>query len=89
MVSFFANRDAIHATLQNFYQNTTTMNVQWLNREIKPMSPSTALMSGEFQFMLEFSDGSNWKGTNAFTGVFIKDNEEWSLIQGHESVKQE
>ena len=86
---FFVNRDSIHSTLKNFYLNTRSMNVEWLNRDIKPLSVSTAMISGEFQFKLEFKDGSNWHGTNAFTGVFIKENEKWSLIQGHESVKQE
>lgn len=86
---FFANRDSIHSTLIDFYLNTSSMNVEWLNRDIIPLSVSTAMMSGEFKFKLEFKDGSNWQGTNAFTGVFTKENEKWSLVQGHESVKQE
>lgn len=86
---FFANRDSIHSTLKNFYANTESMNVKWLNRQVQSLNNSTALMSGKFQFNLEFKDGSSWQGTNAFTGVFIKENEKWSLIQGHESVKSE
>lgn len=86
---FFANRDSIHSTLKNFYANTESMDVKWLNRDIRPLTSSIALMSGEFQFNLRFKDGSSWQGTNAFTGVFINEINKWSLIQGHESVKSE
>jgi len=84
---FFANRDSIYATLNNYYSITNTLNVEWLNRKISPLSNSTALMSGEFHFRLNFKDGSSWQGTNAFTGVFIKENGEWSLIQGQETTR--
>jgi len=84
---FFANRDSIYATLNNYYSITNTLNVEWLNRKISPLSNSTALMSGEFHFSLNFKDGSSWQGTNAFTGVFIKENGEWSLIQGQETTR--
>lgn len=42
---FFANRDSIYATLNNYYSITNTLNVEWLNRKISPLSNSTALMS--------------------------------------------
>ncbi|MFZ5941212.1 MAG: nuclear transport factor 2 family protein [Bacteroidota bacterium] len=85
---FFANLDSMHSTLKNIYSNTASMNVEWLNRDIIPISNYIALMSGEFKFKLEFKDGSNWEDTIAFTGVFTKENKQWNLIQGHESSKK-
>ena len=86
---FFANRDSMLLFLRGVYSQTSSMDVKWLNREVQPLTHSIALMSGKFQFKLGFKDGSSWQGTNAFTGVFIKENEKWSLIQGHESTKAE
>ena len=86
---FFANRDSIQSTLHNYYAQTTSMNVKWLDRDVRVLTKSIALMAGKFQFNIVFGDESNWQGTNAFTGVFIKENEKWSLIQGHESTQSE
>jgi hypothetical protein len=86
---FFANRDSIQSTLHNYYAQTTSMNVKWLDRDVRVLTKSIALMAGKFQFNIVFGNESNWQGTNAFTGVFIKENEKWSLIQGHESTQSE
>lgn len=84
---FFANRDSLYATLNYYYSIANALNAEWLDRKIRPISNSTALMSGEFHFKMNLKDGSNWQGTNAFTGVFIKENGEWSLIQGQETTQ--
>jgi len=44
-------------------------------------------MSGSFHFKLQFISGEIFEDTTAFTSLFVKKNDNWSLIQGHESFQ--
>jgi hypothetical protein len=52
-----------------------------------PLTTNLAAMSGSFHFKLQFMNDEIMEDTSAFTGLFIKKNNKWSLIQGHESFK--
>jgi hypothetical protein len=83
--AFFANKDSIHSVLRNYYRQTKSMNVEWLHRTVLPLTTNLAAMSGSFHFKLQFIGGEIFEDTTAFTSLFIKKNNNWSLIQGHES----
>lgn len=82
---FFANKDSIHSVLRNYYKQTKSMDVEWLYRTVLPLTTNLAAMSGSFHFKLQFTSGEIFEDTTAFTSLFIKKNNNWSLIQGHES----
>jgi hypothetical protein len=83
--AFFANKDSIHSVLRNYYRQTKSMNVEWLHRTVLPLTNNLAAMSGSFHFTLQFLNGEIFEDTTAFTSLFIRKNNNWSLIQGHES----
>jgi len=85
--AFFANKDSIHSVLRNYYRQTKSMNVEWLHRTVLPLTPNLAAMSGSFHFKLQFISGEIFEDTTAFTSLFVKKNDNWSLIQGHESFQ--
>ena len=84
---FFANRDSIYSYLKGFYLSTKSMDVQWQKRVVIPLSQNAATMSGYFHFKAIFKDESSFEGNSMFTGVFVKKNNKWVLIHGHESFK--
>ncbi|WP_321372271.1 nuclear transport factor 2 family protein [uncultured Draconibacterium sp.] len=84
---FFVNRDSIHSTLKSYYDFTRNMDVKWLSRDVRPIAQNIALLSGKFQFKMEFDNDEVFEGINAFTATMIKEEGKWSLIQGHESTK--
>jgi uncharacterized protein (TIGR02246 family) len=84
---FFANRDSIYSFLKGFYASTKSMDVQWQQRVVIPLSQNAATMSGSFHFKALFKDESSFEGNPMFTGVFVKRNDKWVLIHGHESFK--
>jgi uncharacterized protein YchJ len=63
------------------------MDVEWLQRTVMPLTTNLAAMAGSFHFKLQFMNDEIMEDTTAFTGLFIKKNNKWSLIQGHESFK--
>jgi hypothetical protein len=83
--AFFVNKDSIHSVLRNYYRQTKSMNVEWLYRTVLPLTNNLAAMSGSFHFKLQFISGEIFEDTTAFTSLFINQNNNWSLIQGHES----
>jgi len=85
--AFFANKDSIHSVLRNYYKQTKSMDVEWLHRTVLPLTNKLAAMSGSFHFKLQFISGEIFEDTTAFTSLFIKKNDNWALIQGHESFK--
>jgi hypothetical protein len=84
---FFANKDSIHSVINNYYKQTKSMNVEWLQRTVLPLTTNLAAMSGSFHFKLQFINDEVIEDTTVFTSLFIKKNNNWSLIQGHESFK--
>ncbi|MDF1546842.1 MAG: nuclear transport factor 2 family protein [Bacteroidales bacterium] len=82
---FFTNRDSIHEFLEGFYSNTDKMEVEWLERSIIPLTSDVASMKGKFRFKASFKSGEVFEGKNVFTAVFLKKNNKWVLINGHES----
>jgi len=84
---FFPNRDSIYSFLKRFYQSTTSMEVKWGKRVVIPLSRNAASMSGYFHAKALFKSGDKFEVNSMFTGVFIKKNNKWALIQGHESYK--
>jgi hypothetical protein len=84
---FFANIDSIYSYLKGFYSSTKSMDLQWQKRVVIPLSLNAATMSGYFHFKAVFKDESTFEGNSMFTGVFVKKNNKWILIHGHESVK--
>lgn len=85
----FTNRQHVFETLSNYYSRTTSMDIKWLNREVIPLCSDAALLTGVFQFKLTFKNDEVFEGINAFTGVYLLENDKWALIQGHESTKEE
>lgn len=84
---FFPNRDSIYNYLKGFYSQTKSMNVEWKERIVIPLSPSSATMSGSFHAKAVFNSGESFEVQPIFTGVFIKKNDKWVLVHGHESFK--
>ena len=86
--AFFPVRDSIYSYIKGFYQSATSMNVEWKQRVVVPLSLNAATMSGSFHFKATFKSGEIFKGTVMFTGVFVRKNNKWALIHGQESLKQ-
>ena len=86
--AFFPNRDSIYSYIKGFYQTTASMNVEWKQRVVVPLSLNAAAMSGFFHFKATFKSGKIFEGTVMFTGVFVRKNNKWALIHGQESLKQ-
>jgi len=84
---FFPNRDSIYTYLKSFYQSTASMNVEWKQRVVVPLSLNAATMSGIFHFKATFKTGEIFEGKSMFTGVFVRKNSRWALLHGHESFK--
>ena len=84
---FFANRDSIYAFLKIFYTTTTSMNVEWKQRVVVPLSLNSACMSGYFHAIAKFKSGDSFDINSIFTGVFVRKENKWVLIHGHESFK--
>jgi hypothetical protein len=84
---FFPDRDSIYNYLKEFYKTTTSMNVEWKDRIIIPLSQNSASMSGNFNAHAVFKSGEVFDINSKFTGVFVRKNGNWVLIHGHESFK--
>jgi hypothetical protein len=84
---FFANWDSIYTYLKNFYTTTTSMDVEWKQRVVVPLSMNSACMSGYFHAIAKFKSGDSFDINSMFTGVFVRKDNKWVLIHGHESVK--
>jgi hypothetical protein len=84
---FFANRDSIYSFLKGFYSNTTSMEIRWLDREVIPLSMNAATMSGSFHFKAMFRGDGSHEDTVMYTGVFVRKDNKWVLINGHESYR--
>ncbi|MBN2613459.1 MAG: nuclear transport factor 2 family protein [Bacteroidales bacterium] len=82
---YFKNFDSISFFLHNFYAHTDSMNVIWTERTILPLTNDIALMKGFFHFRAVFRSGDVFEGEPAFTGVFVRKEGKWALLQGHES----
>ena len=85
--AFFPDRDSIYSYIKGFYQSTTSMNLEWKQRVVVPLSLNAASMSGIFQFKATFKSGEIFEGTVIFTGVFVRKSNKWALIHGQESLK--
>lgn len=86
--AFFSDRDSIYSYIKGFYQSTSSMNVEWKQRVVVPLSLNAASMAGVFHFKATFKSGEIFEGTSMFTGVFVRKNNKWALIHGQESLKQ-
>lgn len=84
---FFPSRDSIYNYLKEFYKTTTSMNVEWKQRAVIPLSLNSATMSGNFKAHAIFKSGEVFDIDSKFTGVFVRKNGNWVLIHGHESFK--
>jgi hypothetical protein len=84
---FFANRDSIYNFLKHFYTTTTSMDVEWKQRVVLPLSINSACMSGYFHAIAKFQSGDSFDINSMFTGVFVRKNNKWVLVHGHESFK--
>ena len=84
---FFPNWNSIHDYLLNFYTTTDSMKVKWEQRVVVPLSLNSASMSGYFHAIANFKSGESFDINSMFTGVFVKKDNKWVLIHGHESVK--
>lgn len=84
---FFASWKAIHDYLVSFYSSTTSMNVKWEQRVVIPLSLNSASIAGHFHAYAVFKTGETFDIHSMFTGVFVKKNNKWVLIQGQESFK--
>jgi Calcium/calmodulin dependent protein kinase II Association. len=83
--AFFPDRDSIYNYLKEL--TTTSMNVEWKNRTVLPLSQNSASMSGNFKAHAVFKSGEVFDIDSKFTGVFVRKNGNWVLIHGHESFK--
>lgn len=84
---FFPDRDSIYNYLKEFYKTTISMNVEWKDRIVIPLSQNSASMSGNFNAHAVFKAGEVFDINSKFTGVFVRKNGKWVLIHGHESFK--
>jgi len=84
---FFPDRDSVYNYLKEFYKTTTSMNVEWKQRAVIPLSQNSASMSGNFNAHAVFKSGEVFDINSKFTGVFVRKNGKWVLIHGHESFK--
>ncbi len=84
---FFPNRDSIYSFLKSFYSTTTSMDVQWKQRVVVPLSLNSASMAGYFHAIAKFKEGDPFEINSMFTGIFVRKNNKWVLIQGQESYK--
>jgi hypothetical protein len=84
---YFPNRDSIYSFLKSFYQSTTSMDVQWKQRIVVPLSLNSASMAGYFHASAKFKVGDPFEINSMFVGVFVRKNNKWVLIQGQESYK--
>jgi hypothetical protein len=84
---FFPNRDSIYSFLKSFYQSTTSMDLQWKQRVVVPLSLNSASMAGYFHAIAKFKEGDPFEINSMFTGTFVRKDNKWVLIQGQESYK--
>jgi hypothetical protein len=84
---YFANRDSIYSFLKSFYSSTTSMDVQWKQRVIIPLSLNSASLAGYFHAEAKFKVGDPFSINSMFTGVFVRKDNKWVLIHGQESYK--
>ncbi len=84
---FFPNRDSIYSFLKSFYNSTISMDLQWKQRVVVPLSLNSASMAGYFHAIAKFKEGDPYEINSMFTGVFVRKNNKWVLIQGQESYK--
>ena len=78
-----------YATLADFvrgwYETTDEMDLLLEERQVFPLAPEAATMTGIFRYEAKQRSGEVWAGRNAFTFVFIKRGDTWQVIHGHES----
>jgi hypothetical protein len=86
--AFFPNRDSIYDYLNNTMPTLKSLDANWGKRVIIPLSYNSASMAGQFHFKMSFKTGEVVEGNSMFTGVFIKKENTWRLVHGHESFKE-
>ncbi len=62
------------------------MEVEWLERNIIPLTDDVASMKEKFRFKASLKSGEVFEGKNVFIAVFLKKENKWVLIIGHESA---
>ena len=82
----FPSYTALAEFVKGWYETTTEMDHSWEERDIFPITPEAATMTGTFRYEAKQKTGEVWTGRNVFTGVFIKRGDSWKLIHGHESA---
>jgi hypothetical protein len=85
---FFTDYHAWKNYLFGHNSTTDSLNFQWTQRDIIPLSQNSAALAGNFDFRLKLKTGDIYKGKAVFTGVFVRKNNKWTMIHGHESIKQ-
>lgn len=81
----FPSFDKYKEFVEDFYSNTVDMLLEWKRRDILPISPSAAVLTGVFDYHATQKSGATLHGRNVFTGVFICGQSGWQVIHGHES----
>lgn len=82
----FPSYSALDKFVTDFCESTEKMDFKWVERQVFPLANDAAVMSGVFTFEAIQQSGDVFSGRNAITYVFIKRDNTWKIIHGHEST---
>ena len=84
--AIFPSYAALSDFVNEWYETADEMGMSWEERQVYPLAPDAATMTGIFKFEARQKSGEVFAGRNVFTGVFVKRGDSWRLIHGHEST---
>ena len=82
------NWDTVYSFTKDWYSLTLdSVKFLWEERSVIPLTRDKATLFGGFYFRANFKSGELYQARGFMTGLFIKTDGEWKLLEGHESVK--
>jgi hypothetical protein len=85
---FFKDFTSWKEYLTGHRMTTDSLYFEWTKRDIIPLSMKAASLAGSFEFRLKLKSGDTYSGDATFTGLFVRRNDKWVMLHGHESIKE-
>jgi ketosteroid isomerase-like protein len=82
----YVNWDSIHSAIHGIYaREVEYVEVIFTEKQILPLSGSSADVSMRFDFRVKFKPNRVWRTRGYLTALLVKEKDSWKILHGHES----
>ena len=80
--------DSIYSNCVRFYSSKIdSTNLVWLERNILPLSKTSASLFGRYEIYIKYSSGTIIHAVPFYSALLTKVDDKWKVLRGHESYK--